>query len=64
MKEPIWLEFHEVVAIQAEILVESGGTPGILNKGAIESTLNKSKNRYYYCDGVTLVVCYLLFVVC
>ena len=39
MKEPMWLEFHEVVAIQAEILVKSGGAPGILSKGAVESTL-------------------------
>jgi death-on-curing protein len=52
--EPAWLDMHDVCAIQGEILAESGGTPGILNEGALESTLNKPKNLYHYVDAVTL----------
>ena len=54
MIEPLWLDMHDVCAIQGEILAESGGTPGILNEGALESTLNKPKNLYYYGNDVTL----------
>ena len=54
MIEPHWLDSHEVCAIQGEILAESGGASGILNKGAIDSTINKPKNLYYYGDNVTL----------
>lgn len=52
--EPLWLDSHDVCAIQGEILAESGGDPGLLNEGALESTLNKPKNLYYYAQDVTL----------
>lgn len=48
MTEPIWLSSREVCAIQGEIIAESGGTSGVLNEGALESTLAKPKNVYYY----------------
>jgi death on curing protein len=54
MIEPLWLESRDVCAIQGEILAESGGAPGILNKGALESTLSKPKNLYHYGDDATL----------
>lgn len=52
--EPLWLDSHDVCAIQGEILAESGGDPGLLNEGALESTLNKPKNLYHYGEDVTL----------
>ncbi len=54
MTEPYWLDIHDICAIHGEILAESGGASGILNKGALESTLNKPKNLYHYEDNVTL----------
>jgi death on curing protein len=54
MIEPCWLDYHDVYAIHGEILTESGGATGILNQGALESTLNKPKNQYHYGDDVTL----------
>ncbi|MDJ0797855.1 MAG: type II toxin-antitoxin system death-on-curing family toxin [Calothrix sp. MO_167.B12] len=54
MTEPCWLDIHDICAIHGEILAESGGASGILNKGALESTLNKPKNLYHYEDNVTL----------
>jgi len=50
MIEPHWLNDREVVAIHGEILAESGGSPGILNQGALDSTLYKAQNLYYYSD--------------
>jgi len=52
--EPNWLEINDIYAMHDEILRNSGGAAGILNKGALESTLNKPKNSYLYCKGITL----------
>jgi len=52
--EPYWLEAHDVCAIHHEIIVESGGAAGILNEGALESTLFKPRNLYHYEEDVTL----------
>ncbi|NJO93150.1 MAG: type II toxin-antitoxin system death-on-curing family toxin [Hydrococcus sp. RM1_1_31] len=54
MIEPCWLDIHDICAIHGEILAESGGAPGILNKGTLESTLNKPRNLYHYGNDVTL----------
>ena len=54
MIEPLWLNSHEICAIHGEILAESGGATGVLNKGAVDSTINKPKNLYHYGDEVTL----------
>ncbi|WP_019499369.1 type II toxin-antitoxin system death-on-curing family toxin [Pseudanabaena sp. PCC 6802] len=51
MSEPYWLDLHDVYAIHGEILAESGGATGVLHEGAIESTLNKPRNLYYYSEG-------------
>ena len=54
MSEPCWLDTRDICAIQNEIIVQSGGDAGILNEGALESTLNKPKNLYCYGDDITL----------
>jgi death on curing protein len=54
MSEPDWLDTRDVCAIHNEIIAESGGDAGILSEGALESTLNKPKNLYYYGDEITL----------
>jgi len=51
MNAPIWLSLRDVVAIHNEILAESGGQTGILNENALDSTLQKPQNLYYYSDG-------------
>lgn len=50
MTEPDWLDIHSICAIHGEILAQSGGTSGILNRGTLESTLNKPQNLYYYSE--------------
>jgi death on curing protein len=54
MSEPLWLDSRDVCAIHNEIIAESGGDAGILNEGALESTLNKPKNLYFYGDDITV----------
>lgn len=50
MKEPRWLTIASVIAAHKKILAMSGGSPGILNQGAVESTLHKAQNLFYYSE--------------
>jgi len=50
MTEPNWLDQKDTVTIHGEILADSGGMLGILNEGALDSTLNKPKNLYHYTE--------------
>jgi death on curing protein len=50
MNEPHWLNSRDIIAIHNEILAESGGKSGILNPGALDSTLHKAQNLYHYSD--------------
>lgn len=54
MREPLRLELSDISAIHNEILAESGGSPGILNQEALETTLQKPKNVGAHGDDVTL----------
>jgi death on curing protein len=54
MIEPFWVDISDVCILHNEIIAESGGTSGILNQGALDSTLNKPKNLYHYSDDLNL----------
>jgi death on curing protein len=49
-----WLNEPEIVAIHGEIIAETGGSAGILNRGSLESTINKPKMLYYYRPDASL----------
>jgi death on curing protein len=52
MIEPLWLDISDICDIHNEVILDSGGSSGILNQGALESTLSKPKNLYCYSgDG-------------
>ena len=54
MKEPVWLDRHTVDAIQFDQLLEHGGTHGVRDEGALESALNRARNRWMYERGADL----------
>lgn len=54
MIEPFWIDISDVCILHNEIIAESGGTSGILNQGALDSTLNKPINLYHYSDDLNL----------
>ena len=51
---PHWLNEPEIVAIHGEIIAETGGSAGILNRGSLESTVNKPKMLHYYRPDASL----------
>jgi death on curing protein len=54
MIEPSWIDIDDVYELHNEVIARSGGSYGVLNQGALESTLNKPKNLHYYNDSVSL----------
>jgi death on curing protein len=54
MIEPSWIDIDDVLESHNEIIARSAGSYGVLNLGALESTLNKPKNLYYYNDDINL----------
>jgi death-on-curing protein len=43
-----WLSVQEVIALHDEVIEDFGGSLGILNEGALDSTLNRPKQLAYY----------------
>lgn len=46
--KPYWLTEKETLAIHDDLIHEFGGSPGILNPGALQSTLAQPRNLFYY----------------
>jgi death on curing protein len=49
-----WVPEAAVKAIQAELIVEHGGAPGVLNAGQLSATLARPQNLLAYGDSPTL----------
>ena len=45
-KEPRWLRIYAVIAIHAEQISEHGGSPGIRDRGLLESALARPRNFF------------------
>lgn len=50
MSEINWIELDAVLVNHTELILETGGLDGVLNRGALESTLAKPQNYHYYND--------------
>ncbi len=48
MKEPVWLERQEILAIHAELLDRFGGLDGVRDEGMLRSALERARNRFAY----------------
>mgnify|MGYP000896486098 FL=1 len=50
MKEPLWLNQGEILAIHAELLDWFGGAGGVRDIGLLEAALQRPVNRFHYED--------------
>jgi death on curing protein len=48
MKAPRWLSPSIVLAINADQMRAHGGSPGLRDRGLLESALDRPKNRFHY----------------
>lgn len=51
MKEPIWIDKEQVLAIHARQLSEHGGGSGIRDQGLLESALARPQNLLAYSEA-------------
>jgi death on curing protein len=60
MSEPRWLSVDEIIAVHEKQLRRFGGPPGIRDAGALESALDRPRNRFRYgeTDLATLAAAY------
>ncbi len=54
MNQPRWLTRRAIETIHSQLILREGGSAGILNDNALESTLAKPKNLFIYGDRPTL----------
>lgn len=50
MKEPIWLNREDCLAIHEMMLAQHGGLAGVRDKGLLESALSKPRNLFAYAS--------------
>ena len=48
MKEPIWLNREDCLAIYELMLAQHGGSAGVRDEGSLESALSKPQNLFAY----------------
>lgn len=48
MKEPAWLTWDIILAVQEELLSRFGGDPGLRDPGLLESALARPAQKYHY----------------
>jgi len=48
MKEPVWLERQDCIAIHEMMLSQHGGLAGVRGESLLESALGKPRNRFAY----------------
>ena len=51
MADPVFLDFDIVEILHAESLNAYGGSPGIRDRGLVESALGAALNVYHYANG-------------
>ncbi len=50
MTEPVWIHLAAVLQFHDQSIAEFGGSPGVRDRGAIESALSRPKNLLAYGD--------------
>lgn len=55
MKEPTWVEEHEVLAIHARLLALYGGAPGLRDQGLLQSAMARSRQLFAYCQSPSVI---------
>jgi death-on-curing protein len=54
MTEPRWVLDDVVVSVHRMLIAEHGGSPGVREKGLLESALARPKQLYFYKDDATI----------
>lgn len=54
MREPEWLDVEEIIDIQARTTEAHGGSPGLRDRGLLESAVARAQQVFHYGDDPTV----------
>ncbi|HEY0023399.1 MAG TPA: type II toxin-antitoxin system death-on-curing family toxin [Longimicrobium sp.] len=54
MDEPIWIDSETLLIMQSQQIERFGGKAGVLDRGVVESSVNRARNRFHYGEDVDL----------
>lgn len=46
--EPLWIDLETLRLMHGQQIERFGGSPGVLDRGVVESVLHRARNRYHY----------------
>ena len=50
MKEPVWVDASDALAIHSQLLVRHGGASGVRDEGLLESALARPRQQFAYAS--------------
>ena len=50
MKEPVWVDASDALAIHAQLLMRHGGASGVRDEGLLESALARPRQQFAYAS--------------
>lgn len=56
MKEPVWVDEREALAIHDRVLARHGGAPGLRDAGLLQSALARPRQHFAYSAAVVDVI--------
>lgn len=61
IKEPLWIEERDVLAIHDRLVAIHGGTPGLRDRGLLQSALARPRQHHAYADCSDIVAMAALY---
>ncbi len=55
MKEPVWVEERDALALHDRLLALHGGAAGVRDEGLLKSALARPQQHFAYADGPDLI---------
>ncbi len=55
MKEPVWIDEADVLAIHDRVMAEHGGAPGLRDEALLKSAIARPRQHFAYADSPKIV---------
>ena len=54
-KSPIWVDERDVITVHERLLEEHGGSPGLRDRGLLESALARPRQHFAYSEETSII---------
>ncbi len=55
MKQPVWIDERDVLALHGRLLAVHGGAPGLRDEGLLESALARARQHFAYAESADVI---------